>query len=75
MTNTMYSAHVTNNVLTLIIRSCLYKYMPLLISHDSVLLQQKGTEVSVTLSIGHMIDIKYNHTFNRDRNLTWQSAL
>ena len=45
-------------------RSCLYDYMPLLISHDSVLLQQKGTEVSVTLIIVHMVDIKYNHTFN-----------
>ena len=44
-------------------RSRLYDYMPLLISHDSVLLQQKGTEISVTLIIGHMIDIKYNHTF------------
>ena len=44
-------------------RSFLYDYMPLLISHDSVLLQQKGTEISVTLIIGHMIDINYNHTF------------
>ena len=45
-------------------RSRLYDYMPLLTSHDSVLLQQKGTEVSVTRIIGHVIDIKYNHTFN-----------
>ena len=60
----MYSEHVTNNVLILIMRSCLYDYMPLLTSHDSVLLQQKGTEASVTLIIGHMIDIKYNHTFS-----------
>ena len=37
--------------------------MPLLVSHDSVIPKQKHTEISVTLIIGHMIDIKYNHTF------------
>ena len=37
--------------------------MPLLVSHDSVILLQEGTEISVTIIIGPMIDIKYNHTF------------
>ena len=33
-------------------------------AHISWLLrQQKGTEASATLIIGHMMDIKYNHTF------------
>ena len=43
----------------MIICLCLY-----LMNHDSVLRQQKGTEVSVTLIIGHMIDIKYNQSFS-----------
>ena len=62
--HTIYSTYVTDNALIPILRSCPHAYMALLIAHDSVLRQQKGTEANVTLFIGRMIDIKYNHTFN-----------
>ena len=49
-TRTATSLHVLRHHLTSHI------YSTLLIAHDSVLHQQKGTEASATLIIGHMID-------------------